>query len=74
MKSKRFWIRRYLLVMGAVFSILGTVYMLQGLAPASAASDALLWSFVSASIFIVTRYYHASKGRACALCQDTTDT
>ena len=73
MKSKRFWIGRYVLVMGALFSILGIVYMLQGQAPAAAAGDALLWSFIAANVFILTRYYHASRGRACALCRDTVD-
>ncbi len=73
MKSKRFWIRRYVAVMGAVFGMLSIFYMLQGQPPGAAAADAFQWSFISASIFIATRYYHASKGRPCAMCQDTPE-
>ncbi len=71
MKSTAFWLRRFALVMGAVFSLLCVIYLLQGQALGDAAVDALLWACIASTVFITTRYYHASRGRDCALCRDT---
>lgn len=71
--STKFWILRAIRVFTLVAILLFMVEILKGHDIQSALSFALLWSFIATAIFIATRLYHSSKGRHCALCNDTPD-
>lgn len=73
MKSKEFWVRRFLWVSGIVFMILMAASLLRGRAMETALSESFVWALVSAAIFTGWRYYQARKGVACALCKDTVE-
>jgi hypothetical protein len=73
MKPRAFWIRRFAVVVTCMFCFLMVVAMVKGRAPVDEIGEAAFWALLSGSLFIAGRYYQASKGRACALCQDTTD-
>lgn len=73
MKSKRFWIIRFLWVLASAFFILFGVELAKGHAVGDAALNASVWALISATIFICTRYYYASKNIACAMCRDTVE-
>jgi hypothetical protein len=73
MKSTAFWVRRFLMVFGASSIFLLAVYVVRGMDFDHAIREGVLWGFIAASIFIGARYYHASKGVACAMCRDTVE-
>ncbi len=73
MKSKQFWIIRFLWVLVSAFFILFGVQAAKGYSAEEALIHALVWSLVSATIFTATRYYYASKNVACAMCRDTVE-
>lgn len=73
MKSTGFWIRRFMVVAGAVFVILAAVGLLKGHMLAEAWLEALGWALASATVFVAARYRSARRGEACALCRDTVE-
>ena len=73
MKPVSFWIKRFLTVSLLFSVILLAVELIKGHSQETAISNSLIWGLISATIFTATRYYHASKNRACALCRDTID-
>jgi hypothetical protein len=73
MKSKEFWVKRYLWVTGIAFMILMAAALLRGRAFEVALTESFLWALVSSAIFTGVRYYKARKGSPCALCKDTVD-
>ena len=73
MKSTEFWVKRYLWVTGMVFMVLMTVDLLKGGTLEEGLSSAFGWALVTAAVFTGTRYHHARKGIACAMCRDTVE-
>ncbi|MET0855564.1 MAG: hypothetical protein ABWY27_02335 [Telluria sp.] len=73
MKSKTFWVGRYLTVATITFIILVAASLLRGRAVETALAESLIWALIASSIFTGYRYYQASKGVACALCKDTVE-
>ncbi|MES2298191.1 MAG: hypothetical protein V4582_14190 [Pseudomonadota bacterium] len=73
MKSKAFWVRRFVFVSALAFVILVGADLLKGGRIDAAVPSALAWALISASIFTAARYRSARKGLACALCRDTAD-
>lgn len=73
MKSKQFWVKRYLWVTGIVFMILMASALLRGRSVDTALSESFFWALVTAAIFTGSRYYQARRGKACALCKDTVE-
>lgn len=73
MKSKQFWVRRFLWVTGIVFMILMAAALLRGRTLDTALTESFIWALVSSAIFTGARYYQARRGVACALCKDTVD-
>lgn len=71
MKPIAFWVRRFLMVAGAVTLIIIASKLLRGFAPAEVLSESFLWGLAAGAVFTGTRYYNASRGVACALCRDT---
>jgi hypothetical protein len=70
MKSKQFWVKRYLWVAGIAFMLLMAAALLRGRAVELALTESFIWAPVSAAVFTGVRYYKASKGSPCALCGD----
>lgn len=73
MKSKQFWVKRFLWVTGIVFMILMAASLLRERAIDTALSESFMWALVSAAILIGWRYHQARKGVACAMCRDTVE-
>jgi hypothetical protein len=73
MKSKQFWIRRFLWMTGMVSMILMAASLLRGRTMETTLSASFAWALVSSAIFTGWRYYQARKGVACALCKDTPE-
>lgn len=73
MKSKEFWVKRFLWVTGIVFMILMAAALLRGRAVEEALASSFLWGLISSAVFTGSRYYQASKGISCALCKDTVE-
>ncbi len=73
MKSKAFWVKRALMVFGAVWIVLIGNGMFKGGAFEEAVPEAAFWALVSTAVFIGTRYYYASKGVPCAVCKNTVE-
>ena len=73
MKSKEFWVRRFLWMTGIVFMVLMAASLLRGRAMETALSESFVWALVSAAIFTGWRYYQARKGVACVLRKDTVE-
>jgi hypothetical protein len=74
MKPIAFWIRRFLLVAGAMTLIIVASKLLRGFALEQVLSESFLWGLTASAIFTGYRYYKASKGVACAMCRDTLET
>jgi hypothetical protein len=66
-----FWTLRFCLAASIGFVLLGAVYLARGRPPRQALTEALIWGCISAAVFITARIYHLSRGRACALCNDS---
>ncbi len=73
MKSKAFWVKRFLWMTGMVFMVVMAAALLKGRAIETSLSDSFIWALVSAGVFTGWRYYQARKGVACALCKDTVE-
>ncbi len=67
----RFWIKRFLTVYAGAFLLLALSEHLKGHHGRTAWDFSALWALISASVFIAARLYHARRGRACAICNDT---
>jgi hypothetical protein len=65
-----FWIRRYVLVLVIAFVVIAGAQLLRGRTFDSSILEGLIWSVVSASIFVGARLYQSRKGVYCAICND----
>lgn len=66
MKSKGFWVARFLMAAAGVFVLLGGLYLLRGAPMADALREAGIWSVISAAIYTGASY---RKARNCRLCE-----
>ncbi|MES2759229.1 MAG: hypothetical protein V4693_17800 [Pseudomonadota bacterium] len=73
MKSTRFWVGRFFLVVAITFVILLAASLLRGRAVDKALTESLTWAMIASAIFTGSRYTRAKKGIACALCKDTVE-
>ncbi len=69
----KFWFKRWFLVFVSVFTLLSIVYIIKGYEVSNAFLSALIWSLISTTVFVATRLYHSTKGKKCAMCNDTPD-
>ena len=69
----KFWLFRATSVFTVIFFLLGIIYYFKGYETQEAILSAVIWSFISTSVFICTRLYHSKKGRSCAICNDTPE-
>ena len=66
-----FWIRRFILIFGLVFTVLACVHLLRGHELLYALKESLLWGIITANIFEASRIYNSRRGRHCGLGNDT---
>jgi hypothetical protein len=69
----RFWIQRFLTVLGGVFVVICAVQLLKGHDLPYSATQAGIWGSISASVFTTARFFQARRGQHCALCNDTPE-
>jgi hypothetical protein len=65
-----FWIRRYALVFAIAFVVIAGAHLLRGRSFESSLVEAVIWSAISAGIFVGARIYQSRKGVHCAMCND----
>ena len=70
MKPTAYWVRLFLWVSGIATMLLLAVNLLKGYSLDDSLSESFTWGLVSAVIFTGSRFYHARKNIACALCGD----
>ena len=62
------WTRRFLVVFAFAFVVIAGAQLLRGRAAQHALVHGLLWSAVSAAIFIGARAYRERRQERCAIC------
>lgn len=68
-----FWIKRFLVVLAIAFGVIFAAQWLKGRGVEYAATQAAVWSVVSALVFTVARFFQARRGQHCAICRDTPE-
>ena len=68
-----FWIKRFLVVYCGAFVVLLVVGLIKGRSFDRVASECAFWAGVTASVFVVARFYQSKQGQHCALCRDTPE-
>ncbi len=71
--STEFWIKRFLAVYVGAFVIIMVAQMLKGHDIAYSATQAAIWSALSALIFTIARSVQAGHNQHCAICKDTPE-
>jgi len=61
-------LRWYATVFTVAFLVIASAHLLRARPLAFAISEALLWSSITAAIYVATRLYNSHRGRECALC------
>ena len=69
----KFWIIRSLKVFIGISVLLFVVQLLKQHSIVDSIIFAFIWSFLSTSVFIGSRFYQSRKGIECSLCDDTPD-
>lgn len=72
--STGFWVKRFFVVLVGAFVIIGVGQFLKRHDVAFAATQAAIWSTLSALVFTVARFFQARRGQHCAICKDTPET
>jgi len=67
----KFWLKRFIKLFLGIAVLLFIVEIIKQHTIENALIFAMTWSFISTSIFIVTRVYYSNKGVDCSLCNDT---
>ena len=68
-----FWIRLFFTVLALAFVLIAGAHLLRGRSAKYAVGEGIVWSLITASIFISTRLYRSRKGQHCAMCADTPE-
>jgi hypothetical protein len=66
-----FWIRRFLLVFAGALVIISGAQLAKGHTLEHSLTEGLLWSAVTAAVFVAVRIHKSRKGQHCAICADT---
>ena len=64
------WILQGLVALPALFVLFAAVQYLKGRSLEYSLEFAVLWSFISVTIFFASRVYYYKKGMACRVCDD----
>jgi hypothetical protein len=70
MRPVTYWIGQFLLAASTMFLLLAAVDLMRGDSLAATWPATLGWSAAAAAIFVASRWRQASRGIACAVCQD----
>jgi hypothetical protein len=68
-----FWIKRFLTVLAGAFVVIGAAQMIKGHDVPYAATQAAIWSVITAIVFTAGRLYQSRRGQHCAICKDTPE-
>ncbi len=68
-----FWTRRYFTVAAGAFVVIAAAGTLRGRPFARVLLDSLVWSLITAGIFVAARRYRVARGQPCEVCQDMPD-
>lgn len=63
-----FWVRRFSLVFISLFCVLFAVYSHRGGPTGWAMREAVTWSFIASTIYLISGLYYLRRGKPCALC------
>ncbi|MEO8803646.1 MAG: hypothetical protein ABI304_00620 [Rudaea sp.] len=66
-----FWVKRFLTVLMGAFAIILVALLLKGHDVVYSATQAAMWSTLSALVFTTARFFQAKRGQHCAICMDT---
>jgi ABC-type uncharacterized transport system permease subunit len=65
-----FWMGRFLVALAAAFVIITGAQLLRGHTTEDAVTHGLVWSVITAVIFVGVNYYKWRRGQRCAVCGD----
>jgi hypothetical protein len=68
--GKKFWVLRFFKVYVGVFILLFVIHLIKGNEILESFYFAIIWAFLSTSVFVGSRVYQSKKGIACELCND----
>ncbi len=66
----KFWVLRFFKVFAGVFILLFAIHLIKGNQILNSSIFAVIWAFLSTSVFVGSRVYQSRKGIACELCND----
>jgi len=69
----KFWVKRFFVVLCGAFIIISGAQMLKGHDFIYCITQGLLWSVITATIFVLGRIYQSRRGQHCSICQDTPE-
>lgn len=64
------WLIQYVIAVLAAGGLLGLIQFLKGRGLEYSIEFGVLWGFISATLFLVTRIYYFKKGLYCKVCAD----
>ncbi len=65
-----FWIRRFLAALVAAFVIITGAQLLRGRPAGEAVTHGLVWSVITAAIYVGVNYSRWRRGQRCVVCGD----
>lgn len=65
-----FWIRRFLAALTAAFVFITGAQLLRGHPTGDAVTHGVVWSVISAAIFVGVNYFRWRRGQRCVVCGD----
>lgn len=63
------WPRRFAIIFGIAFVVIAGAQLLRGRSPEDAVIHSLVWSTVSATIFVAAQAYRERRNERCAVCE-----
>jgi len=66
----KFWLLRFVKVFSGVFILLFVIHLIKGNQILDSGIFAVIWAFLSTSVFVGSRIYQSKKGIVCELCND----
>jgi len=66
----KFWVLRFIKVFAGILILLFTIHLIKGNEVLESFYFAVMWAFLSTSVFVGSRIYQSRKGIPCELCND----
>lgn len=65
-----FWLRRFVVALAAAFVVITAAQLLRGRPTEDAVTHGLVWSVITAAIYVGANYYRWRRGQRCIVCGD----